>query len=168
MRALPNTVAEIFLRELDLEMETTRRLLERVPPDRLDWRPHPKSMTMGELAEHVAELATWGLRIDEPSFEEGTRRRVPYDSVGELLARFDENVAASRAAIAGKTDEDLRERLTVTRGRTTYRMSKASVLRRVFLNHLIHHRGQLSVYLRANDVPLPPIYGASADEAPTG
>lgn len=162
------TIADVFLREFDLEMETTRHVLERVPSGRLDWRPHSKSMTMGELAGHVAELATWGLRMDEPSFEEGTRPRVPFDSVGELLARFDENVAASRAAISRKTDDDLRERLTVTRGSATYKMSKASVLRRVFLNHLIHHRGQLSVYLRANDVPLPPIYGPSADEAPTG
>lgn len=148
-------------------METTRHVLERVPSERLDWGPHTKSMTMRELAGHVAELATWGLRIDESSFEEGTRR-VPFESVGELLARFDENVAVSRAAISGKSDEDLRERLTVTRGSAAYKMSKASALRRVFLNHLIHHRGQLSVYLRLNDVPLPPIYGPSADEAPTG
>lgn len=162
------TIADVFLREFDVEMETTRRVLERVPFDRLDWRPHPKSMTMGELASHVAELATWGLRIDEPSFEEGTRRRVELESVERLLARFDEDVAASRRAIASKTDEDLRQRLTVTRGPTSYRMSKASVLRRVFVNHLIHHRGQLSVYLRVNDVPLPSIYGSSADEAPTG
>jgi uncharacterized damage-inducible protein DinB len=161
-------IADVFLREFDLEMETTRHVLERVPSDRLGWRPHPKSMTMGELAEHVAELAAWGLRMDDPSFEEGTRPRIPFESAGELLARFDENVAASRAAISGKTDDDLRERLTITRGSTTYKMSKANVLRRVFLNHLIHHRGQLSVYLRLNDVPLPPIYGASADEAPTG
>lgn len=149
-------------------METTRRVLERVPIGRIEWSPHPKSMTMGELAGHVAELAAWGLRIDEGPFEEGTRRRPSFGSVGELLARFDQDVAASRAAIAQKSDEDLRERFSMTRGSGSYRMSKASVLRRVFLNHLIHHRGQLSVYLRLLDVPLPPIYGPSADEAPTG
>lgn len=159
------TIAEIFLREFDGEMETTRRILERVPSGRLEWSPHPKSMTLKQLAGHVAELATWGVRIDESSFEVGTRKRLEFDSVGQLLALFDEAVAASRASIAQKTDEDLRERFTVTRGGTTFfQMSKASLLRRVFLNHLIHHRGQLSVYLRLNDVPLPPIYGPSADE----
>ena len=159
------TIAEVFLREFDGEMETTRRILERVPSGRLEWSPHPKSMTMKQLAGHVAELATWGVRIDESSFEVGTRKRLEFDSVGQLLGHFDSAVSASRASIAKKTDEDLRERFTVTRGGTTFfQMSKASLLRRVFLNHLIHHRGQLSVYLRLNDVPLPPIYGPSADE----
>lgn len=159
------SIADIFLREFDGEMETTRRVLERVPSERLDWGPHPKSMTLRRLASHVAELATWGVRINEDSFEVGTRKRLEFDSVGQLLAQFDEAVAASRASIAGKSDEDLRERFTVTKGGTTFfKMSKASLLRRVFLNHLIHHRGQLSVYLRLNDVPLPPIYGPSADE----
>lgn len=161
------TIAEIFLREFDGEMDTTRRLLERVPSDRLEWRPHPKSMSMKDLAGHVAELASWGVRLQEASFEVGTRPSTDFESVGQLLARFDENVAASRDAISHKSDDDLRERFTVTRGGTTdFQMSKASVLRRVFMNHLVHHRGQLSVYLRCNDVPLPPIYGPSADEAP--
>ncbi len=159
------TIAEIFLREFDGEMETTRRVLERVPSGRLDWQPHPRSMSMKELAGHVAELARWGVRIDESSWEAGTRRFPDYESVGQLLARFDENVAASRESIARKSDEDLRQRFKMTRGGTTFfEMSKASILRKVFLNHMIHHRGQLSVYLRLNDVPLPPIYGPSADE----
>jgi uncharacterized damage-inducible protein DinB len=159
------SIAEIFLREFDGEMETTRRVLERVPSHRLEWSPHPKSMTMKTLAGHVAELANWGVRLDGSSFEVGTRKKPEFDSVGQLVALFDENVAASRASIARKSDQDLRERLTMTRGGTTsFQMSKASILRRVFLNHLIHHRGQLSVYLRLNDVPLPPIYGPSADE----
>jgi uncharacterized damage-inducible protein DinB len=159
------TIAELFLKEFDGEMETTRRMLERVPPERLDWRPHPKSMTLKDLAGHVAELARWGVRIDDSSFEVGTRRYPDYESVDRLVARFDENVAASRASIARKSDEDLRERFAVTRaGTTRFQMSKASILRRVFMNHLIHHRGQLSVYLRLNDVPLPAIYGPSADE----
>jgi uncharacterized damage-inducible protein DinB len=161
------TIAEVFLREFDGEMETTRRVLERVPSEKLAWRPHAKSMTMKNLAGHIAELATWGVRLDEGSFEVGTRPIPDFESVGQLLAWFDGNVAASRAAIARKSDEDLRERFTVTRGDITYfRMSKTSVLRRIFMNHLVHHRGQLSVYLRLNDIPLPPIYGPSADEAP--
>jgi len=159
------TIAEIFLKEFDLEMTTTRRVLERVPSNRLDWRPHARSRSLKELAGHVAETARWGARVEESSLEVGAFRAPAFDSVGEVLARFDENVATSRAAIAGKSDEDLRERFTATRGGTTFfQMSKASVLRRVLLNHLIHHRGQLSVYLRLNDVPLPPIYGPTADE----
>lgn len=146
-------------------MATTRNVLARVPPDRLEWRPHGKSMSMKELAAHVAELARWGVRIEESSFEIGSRRSPDIDSVGALLARFDENVSASRAAIAVKSDEDLRQRFRmIRRGATDFEMTKASVLRRVFMNHLIHHRGQLSVYLRMNDVPLPPIYGPTADE----
>ena len=161
------TIAELFLKEFDGEMETTRRVLERVPEATFDWRPHDKSMSMRELAGHVAELATWGTRIDESSFEVGTRKRPQFGSNAELLASFDGWVKASREAIARKSDEDLRQRFTVTRGGTMFfQMSKASLLRRVFLNHLIHHRGQLSVYLRLNDVPLPPIYGPTADEAP--
>ncbi len=159
------TIAELFLKEFDGEMETTRRVLERVPSERLEWRPHPKSMTLKDLAGHVAELARWGVRIDEGSFEVRTRRYPDYESVDQLLARFDENVALSRASIARKSDEDLRERFAVTHaGTTRFQMPKASILRRVFMNHLIHHRGQLSVYLRLNDVPLPGIYGPSADE----
>ncbi|MEO8349980.1 MAG: DinB family protein [Acidobacteriota bacterium] len=160
------SIAEVFLREFDGEMETTRRLLERVPSDRLEWSPHPKSMSLKKLAGHVAELSSWGVRLEESSFEVGTRPSTDFESVGQLLERFEENVKASRASIARKSDEALRERFKVTKGGTTFfEMSKASILRRVFLNHLIHHRGQLSVYLRLNDVSLPAIYGPSADEA---
>jgi uncharacterized damage-inducible protein DinB len=150
------TIAEVFLKEFDGEMATTRRVLERVPADRLDWRPHHKSMSMRELAVHVAELPRWGMRIDEASFEVGTRPRFEFQATDELLERFDRNVAESRESIARRTDD----------GEPFFRMSKASILRRIFMNHLIHHRGQLSVYLRLNDVALPAIYGLSADEAP--
>jgi uncharacterized damage-inducible protein DinB len=158
-------IAEVFLREFDGEMATTRRVLERVPSDRLEWRPHDKSMSMRELAVHVADLPRWGLRIDDASFEVGTRPRFEFQTTEQLLERFDRNVAESRESIAGRTDDALRERFVVTRGgEPFFRMSKASILRRVFMNHLIHHRGQLSVYLRMKDVPLPPIYGPTADE----
>src|SRR5439155_1123073 len=99
---------------------------------RLDWSPHPKSMTLKDLAGHVGELARWGARIDESSFEVGTRHP-DYDSVERLLARFDENVAASRASLATKSDENLRERFAVTRaGEIRFQMSKASILLRAF------------------------------------
>ena len=161
------TIAELFLKEFDGEMATTRRVLERVPSDRLDWRPHDKSMSMRELAVHVAELPRWGIRIDDASFEVGTRPRFAFQTTDELLELFDRNVAESRESIARRTDDALRERFVVTRGgEPFFRMSKASILRRIFMNHLIHPRGQLSVYLRLNDVALPAIYGPSADEAP--
>jgi uncharacterized damage-inducible protein DinB len=163
------TIAELFLKEFDPEMETTRRVLERVPAGKLDWRPHAKSMSMRELSGHVADLPRWGTRIDDASFEVGSRPRFEFETTEQLLERFDRNVAESRESIARRSDDALRERFLVTRGgQPFFHMSKASVLRRVFLNHLIHHRGQLSVYLRLNDVPLPAIYGRSADEGPAG
>lgn len=160
------SIIEPLLREFDNEMRVTRRVLERVPCDRLDWKPHSKSMSLRQLATHVTELPRWGLRIEGETWAVGSENAPPMASTTEFLARLDENVSASRAAIAQKTDEQLRERLTVTRGgETFFTLPKVSILRRVLLNHLIHHRGQLSVYLRLNDVPLPAIYGPSADEA---
>ena len=147
-------------------MPVTRRLLERLPIEKLAWKPHAKSKSVGELATHITELPRWGLRIGQSTWAVGSEKAPPLVSTADFLARFDENVAASRAAIAGKTDEQLKERLTVTRnGAEFFTLPKVSVLRRVLLNHLIHHRGQLSVYLRLHDVPLPAIYGPTADEA---
>lgn len=159
-------IVDPLLREFDHEMPTTRRVLERVPEDRLDWKPHPRSMSLRQLATHITELPRWGLRIEENSWAAGSEKAPAMTTTPEFLARFDENVASSRAAIARKSDEELRERLTVTRnGKTFFTLPKVTVLRRVLLNHLIHHRGQLSVYLRLNDVRLPSIYGPTADEA---
>ncbi|MGH9369638.1 MAG: DinB family protein [Thermoanaerobaculia bacterium] len=156
---------ETFLKEFDGEMEATRRLLARLPADRLGWKPHAKSRTLGQLATHVAELPRWGLRIEATEWAVGSEKAPPMATPEEFLARFDENVRVSRAAIAGKSPEELAEELTVTReGKTFFKLRKRSILRRVLLNHLIHHRGQLTVYLRQNDVPLPPLYGPTADE----
>jgi len=154
------------LAEFDHEMKTTRRLLERLPGDRLSWKPHPKSMSLGRLATHIAELPRWGTRLTEEAFEVTTDPAPSLSSPAEILARFDANAASGRAGIAEKAEEEWREPLTVTRqGKTFFTLPKKVLLRNVLLNHLIHHRGQLSVYLRINDVPLPPIYGPSADEA---
>ncbi|MGH9364696.1 MAG: DinB family protein, partial [Thermoanaerobaculia bacterium] len=159
------TIAEIYLREFDSEMEATRRLLDRLPSDRLDWTPHPKSRSLGQLATHIAELPRWGLRIEGTSWAVGSEKAPALNTAAEFLTRFDENVRAGRASIAAKTDGQLRERLTVTReGKTFFELPKVSILRRVLLNHLIHHRGQLTVYLRLNGVALPAIYGPTADE----
>ena|SRR5437867_3955616 len=160
------SIIDPLLREFDAEMPVTRRLLERLPVEKLGWKPHAKSKSLGELATHVTELPRWGLRIGQSTFAVGSEKAPPLGSAADFLARFDENVASGRAAMAGMTDEQLKERLTVTRnGAEFFTLSKISVLRRVLLNHLIHHRGQLSVYLRLHDVPLPSIYGPTADEA---
>ncbi len=155
-----------FLAEFDYEMKTTRRVLERLPGDRLSWKPHPKSRSLGRLATHIAELPRWGSRLGAETFEMTTDPAPSLSSPAEILARFDANVEAGRAGIAEKAEEEWGESLTVTRqGNTFFSLPKKIVLRNVLLNHLIHHRGQLSVYLRLNEVPLPPIYGPSADEA---
>ena len=160
------SIAESFLPEFDAEMATTRRLLERVPADRLDWKPHPKSMSLGQLATHVTELPRWGTRFEAATFQVGSEKAPPLKTAAEFLARFDENVTGSRAAIERKTDDEMKQEFTVLRpnGEVFFRHKRKSLLRRILLNHLIHHRGQLTVYLRQNDVPLPPIYGPTADE----
>jgi len=159
-------LADRLIPEFEHEMRTTRRLLARVPWDRIAWRPHERSMTLGRLATHIAELPRWALRFEGDSFETSTDSAPEFAGLEVLLTRFDENVSAAREAIAAHPQERWGEPLTVTRkGAVFFTLQKKVVLRSVMLNHLIHHRGQLSVYLRLNDVPLPPIYGPSADEA---
>jgi uncharacterized damage-inducible protein DinB len=159
------SASDDLLKEFDPEMATTRRVLERVPADRLDWKPHSKSMSLGKLATHVTELPRWGLRIQNDTWTVGSEKAPPLESTADFLARFDDNVRQSRDAIAASTDAELGREFTVTReGRPFFTLEKRSLLRRVLLNHMIHHRGQLTVYLRMNDVPLPAVYGPTADE----
>ena len=156
---------EAFLQEFDVEMAATRKMLERVPADRLAWKPHAKSKSLGELATHVTELPRFGLRIQKDEFAVGSEKAPVMTAAAEFLARFDENVRASRQAIAGMSDADLEREFAVTRqGQVFFALKKRALLRRILLNHSIHHRGQLSVYLRLNDVPLPSVYGPTADE----
>ncbi len=161
------TIADGFLAEFDAEMKTTRRLLERVPVDRLDWTPHPRSRTLGALATHVTELPRWGERFAQKSFTIGSTKAPELKTTAAFLARFDENVAAGRAGIASMPDEGMREEFSVFRpdGSVFFKLKRALILRNFLLSHLIHHRGQLTVYFRQNDVPLPSIYGPTADEA---
>lgn len=160
-------IVDALLPEFDHEMTTTRKVLERVPEDKFDWKPHTKSFSLGALAAHVAALPTWGaetLNKSEIDVAGGQPPAAP-PSKTALMAAFDANVAATRAALAGKTDAELVAMWTLKRGgKTLFSMPKTAVLRSFVLSHLIHHRGQLSVYLRLLDVPVPSIYGPSADE----
>jgi uncharacterized damage-inducible protein DinB len=138
-----------------------------VPEDQLDWQPHAKSMSLGGLVTHLANLANWGLTtLDQSELDVGgTAPLTSITSRRQLLETFDRNAAATRAVLSAKSDAELMAPWTLKRdGKTMFSMPKASVWRSFVLNHLIHHRGQLSVYLRLRDVPLPSIYGPSADE----
>ncbi|HEV2642403.1 MAG TPA: DinB family protein [Candidatus Elarobacter sp.] len=162
------TIAEILLPEFDHEMKVTRTLLERVPDDRADWRPHAKSFTFGELAAHLANIPTWAPSIlGNDVYDLGAPDADPSpvaQPAARMLANFDQNVLAARAAIANASDSEMMKPWTLRNGATTFfTLPRAAVLRTFVLSHAIHHRGQLSVYVRMNDIPVPSIYGGSAD-----
>jgi len=165
-------IVDALLPEFDHEIAATRRLLDRLPDGRLDWQPHPRSMTLAALATHLGELGFWGqetLNASAVDLEAMTRPPgwTPPSTRAAILADFDRKMAAARAALVGKTDAELMAPWTLRRGaQEFFTMPKASCWRTFVMNHLIHHRGQLTVYLRQLDVPLPSIYGPSADEQP--
>jgi uncharacterized damage-inducible protein DinB len=159
-----------MLPEYDHEMAGTRKTLERVPEDRLAWRPHPKSMTLGALASHVANVPSWTVpTIEEASLDVAPGgvplRQEEMASRKALLEHFDRHVAAGRAALASASDETLRAPWSLLAdGKTHFTLPRVAVLRSFVLNHNVHHRAQLGVYLRMLDVPVPGPYGPSADE----
>jgi len=165
------TISEMLIPEFDQEMANTRKMLERVPVDRPDWKPHQKSMTLGRLAGHMAELPPWTAKIVNtetidlgPMMSGGHQPYVP-SSLEDLLQIFDRNVREARQAIAGASDEHLNKTWSLQmKGQTLASGSRLLMMRSMSLNHLIHHRAQLGVYLRLNDIPLPGLYGPSADE----
>ncbi len=162
-------IKEALLPEYDHEMKTARKLLERVPLNQAQWKPHDKSMSMGDLATHLVEIPGWVGSIVNATFYDmaaaAEHVSPTFTSSAELLAAFDENVAQARAAIDSKSDADMMESWSLKNGDAVLMtMPKAAVLRGFLLNHLIHHRGQLSVYIRMHNVPVPSIYGPSADE----
>jgi uncharacterized damage-inducible protein DinB len=162
-------IKDALLPEYDHEMATTRKVLERAPLSEISWRPHNKSMTVGELAAHIADIPGWaGTIINDSAFDvaaAGQYKRPVYASTSELLSAFDANVAKARASIEAKSDAEMMSPWSLKEGdKVHFTLPKASVIRSMLLNHLIHHRGQFSVYLRLKEVPVPAIYGPSADE----
>jgi uncharacterized damage-inducible protein DinB len=163
-------LTDLFLAELEVEAASTRRTLERVPEDRYDWKPHEKSMTLGYLAELVARMPSWPVfMINQDELDLATNKPEPLHTRRELLQALDEGVAAAREALANTTDEHLMKpwRLLVA-GRVVSEEPRYQALRHGVFNHLAHHRGQLTVYLRLNEALVPSIYGPSADEKTFG
>jgi hypothetical protein len=161
-------ISELLLPEFDNEMKITRITLERVPFEKKGFAPHAKSMPLDKLAPHVAELAGFGLVVlttPELDFSGGADRpRVPFESAG-LLKAFDENVAKARAALQNTKDDAWTQTWKLSfQGKPIFNGSRFLAYRQMFLNHLVHHRAQLGVYLRLNDKPLPATYGPSADD----
>jgi len=162
------SIAQSLLPEFDQEMASTRTVLERVPEDKLDYKPDPKSMTMGRLAGHVAEMPGWGavtVNTNALDFSKGEYTPMEMTSRAQILAAFDKIVAEARAAIAGASDAHLMEPWSLQNGADVmFTMPRIAVLRSMVMNHTIHHRAQLTVYFRLNGVPVPGLYGPSADE----
>ena len=158
---------DTLLTEFDHEMGTTRRLLERIPDEKFDWKPHQKSMTLGGLATHLSNLPNWGTTIlNDASYDlaAGPPNLTQSASRGDVLAQFDSAAARTRAAL-DKTDAELGAQWKLKRGdQELFSLPRAAAFRTFVLYHVVHHRGQLSVYLRLNDVPVPAIYGPTADE----
>ena len=165
------TIAQALLPEFDHEMANTRKTLSRVPDDKLDWSPHEKSYDLRGMLTHLANMPKWTvMTINEPSFDmapegEDPTTEEPVESVAGALEMFEANVAAAREAIANATDETLMASWSLLKGgEEIITMPRVAVLRSFIMNHMIHHRGQLTVYLRLNDVAVPALYGPSADE----
>ena len=162
-------ISETLLPEFEEEMKTTRRLLERVPTDKGKWKPHEKSFSLGHLAQLVSWMPEWigqTLRERERVLKPGGG--YTYETTQTLLKTFDENVAKTREAIKASKDKDYDAEWSLKVGDHTVWTAPRKQVVRTHLNHLIHHRGQLTVYLRLVDVPLPPIYGPTADERTPG
>lgn len=162
-------ISQMLLPEFDQEMANTRKILERVPEDRLDYKPGERSMSLGRLAGHVAELPMWGFMTmsqDGLDLNPGAYKPYAMTTRQELLETFDKNVAASREQIASADDAAFQKNWTLTvMGKPAMPpMPRIAVYRSSFMNHMIHHRGQLTSYLRALNVSFPGLYGPSADD----
>ncbi len=160
-----------MLPEFDMEMAGTRKTLERVPDDKFDWKPHPKSATVRQLAVHLALFPSWMIdTLNKTSFDYAPEGGEPYKppevkSRQDLLEIFDRDVAKAREALQAASDAELMATWSLLAGgKTVFAMPRIAVLRGMVMNHMIHHRAQMGVYLRLNDIPVPALYGPSADE----
>jgi uncharacterized damage-inducible protein DinB len=161
-------VSDLLLLEFDDEMKKTRTTLERIPAGKSEFAPHPKSMPLGKLAPHVAQLAGFGLTVlttPELDFSQRSYRPLVFESAAQLVRAFDEGAAKVRSALANLPDEAWTENWTLSfQGKTLFTGSRFLAYRQMFINHLVHHRAQLGVYLRLNGEPVPAIYGPFADD----
>jgi uncharacterized damage-inducible protein DinB len=157
----------MLLKEMDQEAATTRKMLSRVPDDKYDWKPHPKSMSVRQLATHIAELPTWvsmTLDTEELDFATSPYQPVQIDSAKQLMEHFEQSLKEGRTRLAAAKEEDLLPMWTLRNGTEIYSTtSKAEVIRMAFCQ-IVHHRAQLGVFLRLLDIPIPGSYGPSADE----
>jgi len=161
-------ISDDLMGELQQEAQSTRRVLERVPEQKLSWKPHPKSMSLGQLAMHVASVpGRIADLVSEPVRELPTVPRPEAKSVSEIMSTLDWSVGNAAKKLLAWSDEDFMQSFSLMKdGKAVLQMPRIAMIRTVMLNHWYHHRGQLMVYLRLLDVPVPAVYGDSADEAP--
>jgi uncharacterized damage-inducible protein DinB len=164
-------ISDALLPEFDHEMATTRKFLERVPDERLNWKPHQKSFSMGQLSTHLSNIPSWVVdtmkktELDIAPVGQPPYREQEKHSRHELLEAFDKNIAAARQALSGSSDATLMQSWSLLQGgKPIMTMPRIAVLRSFILSHIIHHRAQLGVYLRLCDIPVPSAYGPTADE----
>lgn len=162
-------IAQGLLPEFDQEMAVTRRLLERAPAQAFDWTPHPRSFTLGKLATHLSRIPHWGDRIlTQPGYDmvlDSTPAPPPHATPDAVLLAFDASVAVVRGLLSTLSDAELMAPWQLKRkGEIVLTVPRVAAFKSFVINHIVHHRGQLSVYLRLQDVPVPPMYGPTADE----
>jgi uncharacterized damage-inducible protein DinB len=169
-------ISQAFIGEFEHEAATTRKCLERIPAEKLTWKPHEKSMMLGQLAGHIADMTSWAqMTMDRDVFDmnptDGSAawKSPEINSIPELLAYYDEGVAKAKVSMAAAEDAKWMANWSLANaGHTIMTMPRVAVMRTFIMNHLVHHRAQLTVYLRMLDVPVPSIYGPSADEGQMG
>jgi uncharacterized damage-inducible protein DinB len=162
------TIGKALAAELQQEAEATRKILQRLPEDKFDWKPHEKSMTLQQLAAHVIEMVSWTPHtLTQPGIDFATMDYKPtvYENTAGMLEAFEKNLAEATTLLSNVSDQDLMQTWFMRNGEQLYfEMPRTIVMRSFVMNHIVHHRGQLSVYIRMLDVPVPAIYGPSADE----
>jgi len=160
-------IVEMLLKEMDAEAQTTRNMLSRIPDDKYDWQPHPKSMTIRQLATHIAELPSWvtmALTTDELDFATSPYQPQVINNTADLLGLFEQSLADGRAHLSDATDEQLEPTWTLRNGDEVYVECSKGEMIRMSYSQIVHHRAQLGVDLRLLNIPIPGSYGPSADE----